>query len=223
MPLIPQDKSYHNFADQSKVFGIPHFYDVVSNIPFIPIGLWGLTVANRVDWLSFFSGCVAVGAGSSYYHWNPNNDTLVWDRLPMTVCFMSMLSAICQDYGLTFMRLVPCQLFGVASIAIWAKYDELLPYAIVQFGSVLALFCLLALCNSPYKTNSYLWLAFACYGASKLFESYDRPINDLLGGLVSGHTLKHLVSALAFVFVINHLQNEYGVESLSFEGPGVLN
>jgi hypothetical protein len=210
MPLIPQDKSYHNFADLTRIWGVPHFYDVVSNIPFIPVGLWGLAETKRTDWRCFFVGSVLTGIGSSYYHLDPHNETLVWDRLPMTICFMAMLSAVCKDYGQTYVKLLPCLLFGIGSVAFWAKYDELLPYALVQFGSLVWLFVLLTQFKSPYKSTLHLWQAFGCYGAAKLFEAFDKPINHMLFGLVSGHTLKHLAAALGFVFVIFHLQMEEG-------------
>lgn len=38
--------------------------------------LWG--------WACFFIGVAAVGVGSSYYHLEPNDARLVWDRLPVS-------------------------------------------------------------------------------------------------------------------------------------------
>jgi hypothetical protein len=38
LPPIVQDQNYHDFADQRTLFGIPHFWNVISNIPFIGIG-----------------------------------------------------------------------------------------------------------------------------------------------------------------------------------------
>ena len=42
LPSIPQDQHYHQFADQRALLGIPNFWNVVSNIPFIAIGAVGL-------------------------------------------------------------------------------------------------------------------------------------------------------------------------------------
>ena len=39
---IPQSPSYHNFADRSVMWGIPNFFDVLSNLPFVLVGLVGL-------------------------------------------------------------------------------------------------------------------------------------------------------------------------------------
>ncbi|MGA8921400.1 MAG: hypothetical protein WB540_21920, partial [Pseudolabrys sp.] len=38
LPAIAQDQSYHEFADQRTLFGIPNFRNVVSNFPFVAIG-----------------------------------------------------------------------------------------------------------------------------------------------------------------------------------------
>ena len=40
-PAIPQPAEYHDFADQRGLAGIPHFWNVVSNLPFAIIGLVG--------------------------------------------------------------------------------------------------------------------------------------------------------------------------------------
>nr|CAB3479506.1 unnamed protein product [Digitaria exilis] len=65
-PAIPQNEDYHDFADQRTLFlGIPNTLNGE---------LW--------SWSLFFAGVTAVAFGSSYYHLNPNDATLVWDRLP---------------------------------------------------------------------------------------------------------------------------------------------
>src|SRR3954469_22093321 len=110
MPIISQDLTYHNFADNSHIAGIPHCSDVVTNLPFLLVGLWGVTVTRRADWLWFFVGFMLTAFGSAYYHWEPNNATLVWDRQPMSISFMALLSAICTDYKITAVKLYPAML-----------------------------------------------------------------------------------------------------------------
>ena len=81
LPPILQDQSYHRFADERTLFGIPNFWNVVSNLPFIAVGAVGLRQFYRDPaTLALFLGIFLTGFGSSYYHWNPNNDTLFWDR-----------------------------------------------------------------------------------------------------------------------------------------------
>ena len=42
VPPIPQSQIYHGFADQRTLFGIPNFWNVVSNLPFVLVGAAGL-------------------------------------------------------------------------------------------------------------------------------------------------------------------------------------
>jgi len=84
---ISQDQNYHIFSDQRSVLGISNFLDVITNILFAFVGFAGLyfLINNRQEyapwsWLVFFLGVFSVCFSSGYYHWNPNDDTLVWDR-----------------------------------------------------------------------------------------------------------------------------------------------
>ena len=85
LPPIPQDQSYHQFADQRTIFRIPNFWNVSSNLPFLMVGAVGLWQFRRdAAKVVFFVGVFLTGIGSSLYHWNPHDGTLFWDRLPMT-------------------------------------------------------------------------------------------------------------------------------------------
>jgi hypothetical protein len=42
IPPIPQSASYHQFADQRRLWGIANFGNVSSNLPFAVVGIWGL-------------------------------------------------------------------------------------------------------------------------------------------------------------------------------------
>ena len=42
LPPIAQDPTYHQFADQRTLLGIPNFWNVVSNLPFVLVGAMGL-------------------------------------------------------------------------------------------------------------------------------------------------------------------------------------
>jgi hypothetical protein len=46
-PPIPQIQSYNDFADQHTILGIPNFYDVVSNVPFLIVGVLGLYAISK--------------------------------------------------------------------------------------------------------------------------------------------------------------------------------
>ena len=98
LKTLEQPLEYHNFADRRAFFGFPNFLDVASNLAFLFVGIFGLNIClkNRLGslrnaWLVLFAGITLVSVGSAYYHWNPNNQTLVWDRLPMTIGFMGIV------------------------------------------------------------------------------------------------------------------------------------
>ena len=95
MQPIAQNQAYHDFADRGQFLGIPNLFAVISNIPFLLVGIAGLRycrssllLSYRLAWVIFFAGVAIISAGSAWYHLNPNNDTLVWDRLPMTIAFI---------------------------------------------------------------------------------------------------------------------------------------
>src|SRR5688572_8768575 len=148
LPPISQDPTYHNFADQRTFFLIPNFWNVISNIPFLILGLTGLYIFFRnyrlsresVAIFTLFIGVAGIGLGSAYYHWSPSNTTLVWDRIPMTVTFMSFFAIIIsnhinQRWG--FIMLLPLLLIGILSVIMWYYSEangngDLRLYALVQ-------------------------------------------------------------------------------------------
>ena len=90
LPKIPQDQAYHVFADQRALVGIPNFWNLVSNIPFVVVGAGWARAFSRRSFCS--SAFFLTGIGSAYYHWDPNDGTLFWDRLPMTISFAAIFS-----------------------------------------------------------------------------------------------------------------------------------
>jgi Ceramidase len=215
MDPIAQDPAYHNFADQRRIINIPNFYNVLSNFPFIIIGIAGirLVASGRASgglvelqgvYLAFFSGVLLTGFGSAYYHYHPDNQTLLWDRLPMTIAFMALFSAIVGETissRLALKLFVPLLLSGIISVIYWYVTElngngDLRAYALVQFLPVLLIPVILWLFNSKLNGNKYIWGILGAYALSKFMEFFDAPIYSKLG-IVSGHTLKHLIAAFA--------------------------
>jgi hypothetical protein len=228
LPRIPQPQAYHNFADQRSFLGIPNFGDVVSNVPFAIVGFWGLAfwlrsnsdpnpnnfVDRRERWpyLLVFIGILLTAFGSSYYHLQPNNARLVWDRLPMTIAFMSIVAAIVAERisvraGLMLLPILV--LIGMSSVLQWQLSElrgegDLRFYGAVQAYSIL--FLLIALLLRPrYTRSSDLAIMAGFYVLAKILETLDKPIFEM-GHIVSGHTLKHLAAALAGYWVLRMLQ-----------------
>jgi Ceramidase len=209
IPPIHQDQSYHQFADQRALLGVPNFWNVVSNFPFIVVGAVGLARFHRdAATTVLFLGIFLTGFGSSYYHWNPNDGTLFWDRLPMTLCFMGILAVVIEErVSATAGRMLlwPLLAIGLFSLLLWRWTDDLRLYVWVQFFPALALLLMFVLFRPKYTGTSYWLLAAALYALAKLFEFYDRAIYSV-GSIVSGHTLKHLAAAAASFAVLRYFQ-----------------
>jgi hypothetical protein len=209
LPPIPQDQGYHQFADQRTLLGVPNFWNVVSNIPFILIGATGLRQFHRDPAIiMLFLGIFLTGFGSSYYHLDPSDRTLFWDRLPMAIGFMAILAIAIEERvnaSAGAFLLWPLTAIGALSLLLWRWTGDLRLYVWVQFFPCLAL-PLLFLALPPKYSGSFYWLiAAALYALAKLFEFYDGAIYSA-GAILSGHTLKHLAAAAACVAILRYFR-----------------
>jgi hypothetical protein len=78
LPPIAQDPRYHTFADSRTLHGVPNFWNVISNVPFLVVALYGIrslpsraVFVERWEQMAFsalLAGTFAVGVGSTYYH-----------------------------------------------------------------------------------------------------------------------------------------------------------
>ena len=216
---IAQDNSYHHFADSRMMLMIPNALNVLSNLPFLIVGLLAffrlqLTYdQERYFYGLFFVGVTCVAIGSSYYHWHPDNQRLVYDRLPMTVAFMSLLTAIISErISLKLARylFIPLILLGVFSIAYWRYtsgqgHGDLSIYVFVQFFPMLALPYMLLAFPARYTGVSQLWCSLVLYVGAKVCELLDKPIYHLTHQWVSGHTIKHLLAALSCYYIYRYV------------------
>jgi len=223
--------SYHHFADQRIWLGIPHFGDVASNIVFLIAGLWGLAFLSRksslaqfVDaserwpYLFIFLGLILTALGSTYYHLAPDNDRLVWDRLPMTIVFMPLVAALIAErvnVSLGLWLLPVLIAVGMGSVMQWhfsveRGAGDLRFYVAVQIYAVLALFAALLL-PARYTRGSDLLVVAGLYVLAKICETADHQIFSA-GHLVSGHTLKHLSAGAAGFWILRMLQKRRPIE-----------
>jgi hypothetical protein len=218
VPLIPQDQSYHGFADQRAWLGVPNAADVLSNLAFAAVGIVGVArllsrrrarfnpVTEAGLWLIAL-GILGTAAGSTLYHLNPTDATLFWDRLPMTIVFAGVLGAaiaqrLGEDSGRWALAILP--LLGIASVVYWKSTGDLSLYALLQFGGIVTLVVLLALARDRDDPVPWLWVV-VLYGAAKLAEAGDHAIWNATSGLVAGHALKHLLAAAAVAAALSPL------------------
>ena len=220
---IPQALSYHAFADDRTVAGVSNFRDVMSNIPFVLVGLLGLyrasvrnkikiVAGNAVAYKVFFAGVALVGVGSGYYHLDPDNAALVWDRLPMTIAFMSLFSIIVSEFmspRTGSMLLIPLIVLGMLSVIYWywtetAGNGDLRLYILVQFLPMLLIPIILICFESTCTLVGGYWLLLGIYLAAKVFELFDREV-FAFHGLMSGHSIKHVVAAIGiYVLLVSY-------------------
>jgi hypothetical protein len=221
---MPQDPAYHDFADKRDSLGVPYGYNVLSNTPFLLVGALGVLFTwRRRDtflepeeawpYLVFFVGVAVTAFGSGYYHLAPNDGRLVWDRLPIAMAFMALFAAVIGErvgVRLGLAVLGPLMALGLASVFYWSVTQargagDLRPYYFVQGYPLVAIPLMLVLFPPRYTRGYDLLIGVAWYAAAKLCELYDGQIFRLLGGLVSGHTIKHLLSAAGAFWVLRML------------------
>jgi len=213
-PPIAQSPGYHAFCDTRRLWGLPNAANVLSNLPFVFVGArgWWLLKESRADrsvqliYFFLFTGIFLTGFGSGWYHLSPDNDRLVFDRLPMTLVFMSLLAAVIgESFGAATGAgiLGPLLLTGIGSV-LWWHHTEILGrgdlrlYVLVQYYPPLLIILLFLL--YPVEANrlgrrELLW-AVAWYVVAKLLDVQDCRIYDT-GEWIGGHTLKHFAAAVS--------------------------
>ncbi|MCU7941726.1 MAG: ceramidase [Candidatus Thiodiazotropha sp. (ex Cardiolucina cf. quadrata)] len=212
---IPQDVAYHHFVDTGRFLGVPNFFDVISNLAFLLVGAVGIafclknhTGPSHSAWLVLFIGVSLVSVGSIYYHWSPSNETLVWDRLPMSIGFMGFLAALLSEYVDRRLSclLIPLVIVGIGSVLYGYFFEDLRLYVWVQFIPLLTLPFFLALFSSRFTHQGLLFVALVLYALAKGAEVYDIAVFQMTGEAISGHTVKHFLAAASCYTILMMLQ-----------------
>jgi hypothetical protein len=218
--LPPSDPpTYFAFADNRMLWGIPNAGDVLSNLGSLWAGMVGafLLLRSRGSYtpLFFITATLIIAAiltsfGSAYFHWDPSPETLLWDRLPMTIKFSGIAAMILADRVhpklglLALIAAIPIGLFTVTGFAF--NWITLKPYIALQFGSLMLVALMMIVQPKGRIKNKSLWAALGFYAAAKIFEVYDVSIYQW-SGFVSGHTLKHIFAAIAIWQLLRALTN----------------
>jgi hypothetical protein len=232
IPPMPQDPAYHSFADQRVLIGVPHCLNVVSNAPFIIFGLFGMgwllrpsifrspslfaAAWERWAFLTLFAFVAITGFGSSYYHLQPNNGTLFWDRLPLTVVLMTFFALIVAERvspQLGPWLWPPLLAAGIFGVTYWHWTElhgagDIRVYALVQYFPLLVIPILLLAFPARYYRTADLFAILGWYALAKVLEMADGFVYAG-NGVVSGHTLKHLAASLGALWIVFLLRRRY--------------
>jgi len=207
---IAQWAAYHDFADQRSFCGVPNFMDSTSNIVFALAGALVLRDMGRYPaGNGFFFVAMAISlfglfAGSTYYHLAPSDARLLWDRLPIASFFALLFVQILFELAVfdpsprNVALGIGYWLLSCASVFLWAWSGDLRAYGFFQFFPLASLVALMPYCfASGRQQRGFLLLVLILgYGLAKFFETFDFQTMSATGGLISGHTLKHLFSGL---------------------------
>ncbi len=210
VPAIHQDEHYHDFAGHAVIFGIPNFWNVISNAAFLIAALIGFRALHAPrafanEWERSAYGVLLLGValtafGSGYYHLYPTTQTLFWDRLPMTFVFMSILSTtIGERISMKAGRraLIPLLLTGALSVVYWRFSGDLRWYGLVQFIPMLTIPAMLLFFPPYYSSAAGTWGMLGLYSLAKIAELFDRQIGQLIPA--GGHPWKHVAGAAAVI------------------------
>ena len=222
---IAQTANYHAFADLDDVLGIPNAHDVLSNLGFAVVGLWGIFKLwphrhhpgirpAGPGYALFLIGLTLTALGSGYYHLAPDNARLVWDRLPIALACAGLLAGVWSETALPRKRAVTASvllaLYALVSVLWWYFTErhgqgDLRPYLLLQILPIM----LIPLWQTIYRSATGDRLAFGAalllYVCAKLAEINDAALFNLSGLLISGHTLKHLLATGAAAILVHRL------------------
>lgn len=212
---IPQIERYHEFADSRTLLGLPNAADVLSNIGFALVGLWGfwalrdqrhhpLLASAWPGYRLFLAALVLTALGSGFYHLAPDNDRLLWDRLPIALVCAGLLAAVhAETHESPQLRWMPAALGVVAALSVlWWSITEhlgagdLRPYLLLQGAPLVLIPLWQAIHGSPRADRFAFGIAILLYLLAKVAELNDRAIFEALG-FASGHTIKHLLAIAA--------------------------
>jgi hypothetical protein len=213
---IHQPADYHAFADRRTTLGIANAADVLSNIGFSLVGLWGFAAwaawtrhpdvpRSSRGYALFFVALILTGLGSAYYHLSPDNARLAWDRLPIALACAGLLAAVHADtHSPKQPILFPAALALAAVLSVWwwshtgtQGEGDLRPYLLIQGLPLFVVPAWQAIYRAPRRERIAFGIAIALYAAAKAAEIGDHAIFEASGGTFSGHTLKHLLAVVA--------------------------
>ncbi|KKD00545.1 ceramidase domain-containing protein [Photobacterium halotolerans] len=229
-PII-QPANFYDYADTRPCFGVNNFINVITNLPFALVGFLGIRLLSQIPakqaaqviepeissaYFLFFQALLATSLGSAFYHLSPDPFGLMLDRIPISLAFINLYCIVLSEYlspRLGQKLLFPLNVFGLLAVMYWylmTTYQEgpadLSAYVLVQLLPIVHLPLILMLCKERRPGGRYYLAALVTYGFAKLAELQDTTLYTLTGMWISGHSVKHLLAALAAWWIYRLLQ-----------------
>jgi hypothetical protein len=228
---ISQPLSYHDFADKRLLLGIPYALNVLSSLTFLLAGLYGvmqtynafknslLDKLTYMFYMLFFIFIMLVTLGSIYYHLDPNNTTLFWDRLLVSIAETSLGGGLILERSGNYKAGLAISLsliiFGIFSVIYWGYSEQLGSGDLRLYGITQVLPALIALAvimkYPQKKLDKYLIYGIFLLIIARITEVNDHLFFNISYNLLSGHTLKHLLSAV-IVFIVARYIKQKGIK-----------
>lgn len=228
---IPQLPHYHDFADQSSLFGMPHAADVLSNIGFAVVGLCGwlrlrthsqhpAIASGWPGYRLFLAALILTAGGSFFYHLAPDDWRLIWDRLPIALACAGILAAVRAEHrppGSAAADAAMLSILAVAGVAWWYRTGDLRPYLLLQALPIVLIPLWQTIYRAKRRDRLMFGIALMLYVAAKAAEVYDHQILATVGW-ISGHTMKHMLATAAAAALVARL-----IERIEESPAGTLN
>ncbi len=234
-PAVERGAGFHAYADRRSWFGIPHAGDVLSNLPFVVVGVVGLRRAFAAQPLPrslvalVFAAIAGVGFGSGAYHADPSDATLALDWAPIVLALGWLAALVVADRvdrraGVAAALGLPA--LALSSVAVWSAGGgtaggDMRWYVAVQ-ATLVVVVALGAMVPAAAGTTAALgrgWVlaGVAAFVAARGLASRDDALLEAIG--LSGHSLKHLALGVASWCLIRALPPAGGTVRARSQSP----
>lgn len=214
-PAVIQPASYHEFADTRTLLGVPNALDVLTNAAFAIVAVAlldalrrvraGLAPAQTAALAVLALGLIATALGSGVYHLRPNDLGLALDRVGMSLAFGGVIGVAAAERFPARIALglgILATIGGLSGTAGALASGDIWVWSLVQGGGALFIAASLVLTPNASALGVRWWPVLLAYAAAKALEGLDAPVLAVTGGLISGHSLKHLVAAAAILPIV---------------------
>ncbi|KAL6344687.1 hypothetical protein AAG906_002593 [Vitis piasezkii] len=210
-PKIPHSPKHHLFADMRNFLGVPNTLNVITNYPFLVLGVLGFVlclsgnffvISSRAEvwgWALYYAGTTSVAFGSSYYHLKPDDNRVIWDKLPIMIAYSSLFASFIMErvgemIGLTC--LFTLNLVALVGVACERAFNDLRLCMMFQLIPGIAIPAMTFMFTPKYTHSRYWLCATGVYLLAKFESVADNKVYRATWYLISGHSLEHLCSVI---------------------------